>query len=470
MKNYGLQLVASSMWLLGSGAAFGYLAWAHHRRDFIIFLGLNLVLFGAYFSFLYWRKNPSAYFVLGLGLLSRLVFWPSLPVLSDDCFRFIWDGQLLLHGFNPFLYLPSEWRAQPAMPIPALGEALYHRLNSPHYFTVYPPLHLGLSALGTGLFPESWLGAVNVMRSGIVLADVGIFGLLVRLARQGALGASLAHRGVWMGAVYFLNPVVVMEGVGNAHFEPIMLFFMLAGLYYTIFRRRASFGALLFALAIATKLLPLMLLPLVMRGLGLRKSLFFGGTLALSFGLMFWPFLSMAFLQNLGRSLNLYFQHFEFNASVYYLLRALGTAWYGYNPIAMLGPGLKIATLLAILGLSFASKNTQRSLWLRPWQIFGLYYLLATTVHPWYLIPLIGLSFGHPLPLWWSAWVGLSYGAYQYSPYHEHLAWVSLEYSALAIGGLFWLWLEKKERLPGKTKNDSSEGLKTAEKQPTDRA
>ncbi|GAB4399423.1 MAG: DUF2029 domain-containing protein [Microscillaceae bacterium] len=432
------------MWLLGSGAAFGYLAWAHHRRDFFIFLGLNLAVFGAYFAFLRWQKIPSAYLVAGLGVFSRLLFWPSLPVLSDDCFRFIWDGQLLLHGYNPFLYLPSEWLAQPAAPIPALGEALYQRLNSPHYYTVYPPLHLGLSALGTGLFPESWLGAVNIMRGAILLADVGIFSLLVQMARQGVLGEALTHREVWIGAVYFLNPLVVMEGVGNVHFEPIMLFFMLAGLYCAIFQRKAILGALFFALAIATKLLPLMLLPLVMRGLGLRKSLIFGGTLALSFGLMFWPFLSLAFLQNLGKSLNLYFQHFEFNASVYYLLREIGTAGYGYNPIAMLGPSLKIATLLAILGLTFGRKKNPRTLWALPWQIFGLYYLLATTVHPWYLIPMVGLSFGHPLPLLWSALVGLSYGAYQYSPYHENLAWVGLEYGALALGSLLWLRKRRK--------------------------
>jgi len=69
--------------------------------------------------------------------------------------------------------------------------------------------------------------------------------------------------------------------------------------------------------AIATKLLPLMFLPFFIRRLGLFSSVF---------------------LSNIGSSIGLYFQRFEFNGSIYYLFRWLGQQVSGYNQIRLLGP------------------------------------------------------------------------------------------------------------------------------------
>ena len=62
----------------------------------------------------------------------RLMLLFSFPNLSDDIFRFIWDGRMCSLGINPYGYLPSEIVDNHA----ALGAELYSELNSPNYFTI----------------------------------------------------------------------------------------------------------------------------------------------------------------------------------------------------------------------------------------------------------------------------------------------------------------------------------------------
>ncbi len=186
----------------------------------------------------------------------------------------------------------------------------------------------------------------------------------------------------------------------------------------------------------ATKLLPLLVLPLLLRRLGLPKLVWFGLGLAVGLVALFGPFLSLELVENIGRSLNLYFRNFEFNASFYYLARAGGEWLTGYNQIARIGPALALLTALG--GLLLAATERQpiwatlpRALLL----LLTLYFLLATTVHPWYLAPLVLLStFTRArYALVWSGMIVLSYAAYRTSAYTENLWLVALEYAVVLV-------------------------------------
>jgi len=63
----------------------------------------------------------------------------------------------------------------------------------------------------------------------------------------------------------------------------------------------------------------------------------------------------------------------------------------------------------------------------------------ATTVHPWYICPLVllGVAGNWRFPLAWSASVLLSYAAYRVFPYSEIPALIALEYAVLT-GTLLW--------------------------------
>ena len=413
--------------LLVSAAAYTLLAYAVPRPAFGLLAGLLGLAFGLYV----WLLKTGLPLRQGLlaALLLRLLWLPGLPALSDDYHRFRWDGLLLSQGQNPYRYRPDEL-ASPSQPAPSKPTTnnqqlapIYPRLNSPHYYSVYPPVDQATFGLAAWLFPTSERGFVVALRVLLLLAEAATAGLLLALLRQ---FRQPPERALW----YLLNPLVLVELTGNLHFEGLVGCFVLLMIWLLARGRAAAAGGAL-ALAVATKLLPLLVLPLLLRRLAWPALLRFGLALAAGLAVLFLPFLSLELVENIGRSLNLYFRSFEFNASFYYLARTAGQWLSGYNQIALLGPAL--ALLTATGGLLLAATERRPTWTTLPRALLlllTLYFLLATTVHPWYLVPLVLLSVftRARYALVWSGMIGLSYAAYRTSAYTENLGLVALEY------------------------------------------
>ncbi|UOQ51307.1 hypothetical protein [Hymenobacter cellulosivorans] len=428
---HGLAAVLSATAYLG-------LAYAIPRSDFGLLLALYTVAFGGY-ALLLRRPLPLRY-GLGLALILRLLWLPALPALSDDYFRFRWDGALVAAGQNPYRLRPADRMAPAAdstvSPLPPLSKQaarqLYTQLNSPHYYSVYPPVCQAAFGLASKLFPTREQGFVLVLRLVLLMAEAGTALLLLRLLPRFGLPDSRA-------LTYLLNPLVIVELTGNLHFEALLICGVLAALWLLAQNRRAMAAAAL-AAAIATKLLPVLALPLLLRRLGWAQFLRYAGLTVVFLLVLFAPFVSADLLRNLGRSLDLYFHKFEFNASLYYLLRAVGYWHTGYNQIARLGTFLALATGLGALLLAATEKRP--TLATLPGTLLftlTLYFALATTVHPWYITTLVALSSftRYRFALVWSALIPLSYAAYQTSAYTENLSLVAAEY---AVAGAVLLW------------------------------
>jgi len=280
-----------------------------------------------------------------------------------------------------------------------------------------------------------------VMRVVLLLADTGSILLLLRLLRK----MGLPDKQVLL---YALNPLVIIELVGNLHFEALMIFFVLLCLYQLFYQRLVVAGIAL-GLAIGTKLLPLMFLPFVLRRLGLRNFLLFGGVLLLTVAAVFYPLLSAEVLQNIFRTLDLYFQKFEFNASVYYLLRWLGYKLAGFNVILYIGPLLSLATLCTIIALASVKRlGSIRRLSGYMAAALTVYLFLATTVHPWYLTTLLALTVASHFrfSVTWSGVAVLSYAAYRTSSYSEDMLLVALEYTLVFLWLIVELYLYRQRR------------------------
>jgi len=126
------------------------------------------------------------------------------------------------------------------------------------------------------------------------------------------------------------------------------------------------------------------------------------------------PMLDATFLSGIQSSLDLYFRKFEFNASLYFIAREIGYRIYGYNTIGIVGPFLSILSTLSILVISAIGI---RKRWHIPTTflfILSSYLLFATTVHPWYIIPLIafGVIAGYWFPIVWSFMIFFTYAGY----------------------------------------------------------
>ncbi|WP_151087043.1 hypothetical protein [Hymenobacter baengnokdamensis] len=410
------------------GASYWGLAYATPRPHFGQLLGLFVVAGAAYAWLLHTRL--SLRWGLAAALLFRLLWLPATPALSDDFYRFRWDGLLVSHGHNPFAETPRQLLAAPptdsaSLPLRELRRLL-PRLNSPAYYSVYPPVCQALYGAAAKAFPTSQTGFLVVVRLALLLADVGTALLLLWLLPRAGWPARRA-------LAYLLHPLVVVEVMGNVHMEGVVVcFLLLAGAL--LVRRQLRLAAGTLALAVATKLLPLLALPLLARQLGRRHLRQFLGMLVGSLGLLFLPFLSWSLLLHIGLSLDLYFQSFEFNASVFYVLWAVGKWLTGHDLVGGLGPLLGAGAIY--LAFQLARRAGRLPLAAVPhWLLLTLsgYFALATIVHPWYLVPLVALSCFSSLryPLVWAGLAVLSYSAYRTPAYTESGILLTIEYGVV---------------------------------------
>ncbi len=430
-----------------SAALYALLAYNFERSQFTGLLGLYFLVVWGYsirVRGLGGTPEPDNFYLLA-GVLFRVILLLAPPNLSDDYARFVWDGRLLAHGFNPYLYLPRNLLGTDIAQVANLDSNLFNRLNSPDYYTVYPPLNQLFFGMAAWLGGSDLAQSVIWLRVPILLAEIGTIVLLPKLLKR------LGHNPNY-ALIYALNPLAILELTGNIHFEGVVIFFCVwaasemtsLGKVSAKQRSLAEMSSLFrsavpFALAVSTKLLPLIGLPLVIRYLGWKKGVFYS---ALVVGLTiatFLPFASLELIQNIASSVNLYFQKFEFNASIYYLVRAVGYWFTGYNVIGQVGPLLSILTFAGILWLAFGRQRW--SLGTRLLLTLTLYFAMATTVHPWYVTLVVAASVFTPFryPLVWSALVWGSYATYQREPYVENLWLTALEYSLVLAAGL-WEW------------------------------
>ena len=153
----------------------------------------------------------------------------SLPNLSQDFYRFIWDGRLFIKGVSPYLFIPENLINSDFNTLGlkiSQAEQLYYgmgQLNGSHYSN-YPPINQLCFALATLFSGKSILGAVIVMRVLIIFADVGI----LFFGRKLLLKLNLNSNQIFW---YFLNPFIIIELTGNLHFEGVMLFFLISSIY-----------------------------------------------------------------------------------------------------------------------------------------------------------------------------------------------------------------------------------------------
>ena len=419
--------------LIGLSAILYFLFAYHiHRSDFtnvfVIYAALFLLFLG-----IYQPKKNNFLILASVGILFRIIFIVAIPNLSQDFYRFIWDGRMLLNGFNPYLFTPESFIQNGELPINQAQE-LYKgmgQLNGSN-FTNYPPINQLCFVLANLFNSNSIFGSVIVMRIQIILADIGILYFGKKLLEQLHLPVSAIF-------LYFLNPFIIIELTGNLHFESVMLFFLVWSLYL-LHAGKWKTAAVVLACSIAVKLIPLLFLPLFYQRFKLKQLIIFYGIILTTVVLLYLPFFNATFITNYTQSVGLWFKTFEFNASFYYLARAIGYQISGYNQIVVIGKIIPLLVISIILIITFFREN-KTSIQLITAMLFSLsiYFFLSTTVHPWYVASLVLLSIftKFRFALVWSFIIILSYHAYANNVFNENLRVVGLAYTLLFLF-IFW--------------------------------
>ena len=421
---------------------FFYFSFAYNleRTDAIKLITLYVALFVLFYKLVQVSKSNLKFLTI-LAFLCRAVFILAIPNLSQDFYRFIWDGRMILEGMNPYLFTPESFIIKNEFPF-SQAEELYKgmgNLSASHY-TNYPPLNQLCFVIANMFSGQSILSSVVGLRLIIIAADFGTLYYGKRLLEKLHLPAYYIF---W----YLLNPFIIIELTGNLHFEGVMIFFLIWSLYL-LQTNKWKLAAVIFALSVSIKLIPLIFLPLLYNKLGWKKSFLFYAIVGIVTLLLFAPFYSSEFISNYTNTVGLWFQNFEFNASFYYLAREIGYILTGYNQIAIIGLFSAGLVFIFVIGLSLFRKNHSLQLLITA-MLFALsfYYFTATTVHPWYIATLLILSIftNYKFPLVWSLVIILSYLAYTNTNNSENLWFIGLEY--IIVYSVFLYEIVKKKSI-----------------------
>lgn len=210
--------------------------------------------------FFAWRTEGAikrVWAIPAVSLALRLLTIPSPPTFSDDVYRYVWDGRMIINGINPYRRAPDD----PALE--GLRDEHWSKINHKPLRTIYPPLGQALFGAVAAVCPRP-VG----FKIASALADVGVVCMVLVLAggalrrREGAQENGAARRSTLAALAYGLNPLACIETGMSGHLEPAAVFVTLLALYFLQKKRGLVFGALV-GLGAGIKLAPVLVLPIV---------------------------------------------------------------------------------------------------------------------------------------------------------------------------------------------------------------
>jgi alpha-1,6-mannosyltransferase len=294
------------------------------------------------------------FFGLALAALWHVLFLRMPPGLDDDIHRYVWDGRIQRLGYNPYIVVPSD-------PVFAgLHTAETRTLNNPEVPSPYPP--------GAQLFFHA-VTAIHestfALKVAFVFCDLAIVVVLLDVLRRTGQAEQWVLAFAW-------HPLLATEVAGSGHVDIVGVLLLLVSAA-ALLRRWRAVAAISFGLAVAVKLLPIVLLPIYWKRVRVRDVALIAAVLAL----LYVPFLDHGRIP-IG-SLATYVQRFRFNDPVFSMLERV------------LAPQL-VAGLAVLTGFLTAMWMRKRcaasSLAAFSWPMAASLFC-APVVYPWYLLWLL---------------------------------------------------------------------------------
>jgi alpha-1,6-mannosyltransferase len=299
---------------------------------------------------------PRRVVVIGLVLaaVSHVEFLRAPAGADDDIHRYVWDGRLQRLGYNPYLVVPSDPAAK------GLHTPETRNLNNPDLPSPYPA--------GAQLFFRAVTAiqeSTFALKIALVVCELAIVFVLLDVLRYNRQGTHLVLAYAW-------SPLLAIEVAGSGHIDIVGALLLLVSAA-ALGRRWRTAAAVAFGLAVAVKLLPIVLLPLYWKRVRIRDAALGAAVV----GLLYVPFLHHGRVP-IG-SLGTYVQSWRFNGPVFAMLDRVA-------------PPQLLVGLAVLAGLATAA-------WLRStapewspdmfaWPMAAS-LLFAPAVFPWYLLWLL---------------------------------------------------------------------------------
>ncbi len=309
-------------------------------------------------------------FALAVGMCAILVF--TQPALSDDMYRYVWDGRVQAQGIGPYHYPPS------AAELSSLrDQAIWPNINRKSAVTIYPPMAQVVFAFLWRIWPDSVRWFQVVMAFGGLVAGSLLVGLLDHLGRS-------ASRVI----IFLWSPLLIFETAHAAHLDGLVIP-LLVGAWWARGREKDSLSGVLLGMATAMKLYPAILFPALWRPRHpegrWRMPLSFVGTLVL----FFLPFLISGGIQvfsffptYLGETFN----KSPFVIMLFSVIGQLGGRPEQVVPVLM----LFVVGVISIWMITYPSRDGESAIRRCVWLI-GAVSLLSQNLFSWYMLWLLPL-------------------------------------------------------------------------------
>jgi hypothetical protein len=289
--------------------------------------------------------------VFVVAAAARVTLIGSTPSLSDDIYRYVWEGRVLRAGYNPFVHAPASEDLR------HLRDGDFEAINHKHLATIYPPLaqaafYVGAVA-GRGVTPHKII---------YVLFDLATAVLIAQFLR-------VRKRDPALSAVYAWSPLVILEFAHSGHMDALAIFFLVLTLFL-VERGRTVTGLVSMALSFLAKYFSAVLIPFFW----MRKRYLVGIALFVVLVVLgYLPFVDAS--AGLVSSLGVYGRHWEFNSFGY----AVAVRMFKMPELVRLG-----LAALAIL-FAFYQGHRQRDIVRYAYLVTGCALLVTPTMYPWYL-------------------------------------------------------------------------------------
>jgi hypothetical protein len=316
--------------------------------------------------------------VLAISVAVQLTGLLTFPLTSDDIYRYVWDGRVQLAGIDPYRYVPLDpalsWLRDPVLFPPGAPPMI----NRPTVPTIYPPGAQAWFVLVGAITSTGW--TLAALRVGAAVAVVGTT-------------AVIAH---WLGSarryalLYGANPLIMIEAANGGHLDALVAL-AVSCFAWCAARRRHWLAGLFLGLAASIKLVPLLLVPVLLRRGRWRTSLTALGLTVAGF----LPHVLVVGVLVLGY-LPGYWTEEGYGAGGRFAL----LAWLPADvrtPVA-----LSIAVVLA--GIAFWRSDRDPVLLTCTW-LYGASFLVATPIYPWYAMPLLVLALMARRWEWLAVWL-----------------------------------------------------------------
>ena len=291
----------------------------------------------------FFKAEHSLAKLIGIALCLRMCGWGSLPTFSDDLYRYLWEGQLVLQGGNPFVQPPNFFD---------ISDGIREWVNHPSIPSVYPPLAQWIFALISWLYYQPI--AMQVVSS---IADVGIVFGIYHYCRK----KHLSQEFVWL---YAIHPLPIIEFGFSGHLESWAIFCVVWAV-----NCQNTLRVWFLWMGTWIKLFPVTLLLVGIQQVRNRQIV-----IKMLPILLLWTFILGRYFWDLQMfsGLSQYSNQWEFNSSLFGFLQWI-IGW----------PARRICAVLGVVGICWILWQnwslTRSWLW-----IGALFILCSPTVHPWY--------------------------------------------------------------------------------------